>query len=104
MVRALVLSMLLVLAGCGGFRKLGGRSGAELSYAQVQAIQPGLSATQVIEAFGSPGRERRGPDGKIQVLDYAALDAQNGHARLVLGFDAREVLVEKGFTGGVLKP
>ena len=85
-------------------KKLGGRSGAELSYAQVQTIQTGLTATQVIEAFGSPGRERRGAGGKIEVLDYAALDAKNGHQRLVLGFDAREVLVEKQFTGGLLKP
>ena len=104
MSRALVVLALLAASGCGGLRRLGGRSGAELSYAQVQAIQPGLTATQVIEAFGSPGRERRGADGRIQVLDYAALDAKNGHARLVLAFDGREVLTGKTFTGGVLTP
>ena len=102
--RVLVVVALLTVSACGGLRKLGGRSGAELSYAQVQAIQPGLTATQVLDAFGPAGRERRGADGRVQVLDYAALDAKNGHARLVLAFDGREVLTEKTFTGGVLTP
>src|SRR5438445_151492 len=66
MSRALVVLALLAASACGGLRRLGGRSGAELSYAQVQAIQPGLTATQVIEAFGSPGAARRGADGRLQ--------------------------------------
>lgn len=97
-------ALLPLLVACGGMRALGGRSGSELTYAQVQTIQPGLTAAQIVDAFGAAGRAQRGPDGKVLVLDYAALDAQNGHQRLVLGFDASERLIEKRFSGGTLKP
>jgi hypothetical protein len=89
------------LAACGS---ISGRSGQELSYADVQSIHAGLSAAQVLDAFGQPSRSQRGPDGRIQVLDYAALDAKGGSARLILGFDDREVLVQRTFTGQVQKP
>ena len=90
-----------VLAACGSLK---GRSGAELSYADVQSIHAGLSASQVVDAFGKPSRSQRAPDGRVQVLDYVALDAKGGKARLFLGFDDREVLVRRTFTGEVQKP
>jgi hypothetical protein len=103
--RSLVVACALVVAvGCQGMKQLGGRSGDELSYAQVQSIQPGLTATQVLDSFPSPGRMSRGPNGKVTELDYAAMDAKQGKARLVLGFDANEVLVSRRFTGAPLKP
>jgi hypothetical protein len=102
--RASVVFWAVVLAGCGAANRLAGRSGAELSYGDVQAIHTGLLAAQVIDAFGPPSRSQRGPDGRVQILDYAALDAKGGRARLVLEFDAREVLVRRTFTGEVQKP
>jgi hypothetical protein len=89
----------LALASCSSLGK-----GPELSYGQVQAIQPGLTAAQVVDAFGEPGRLERGPGGRVVLMDYAALDAKQGRARLILGFDDREVLRDKRFTGAVLKP
>jgi hypothetical protein len=94
----------LGLLGCGVTNTLSGRSGAELSFGDVQSIHAGLSAAQVIDAFGPPGRAQRSPDGRVQVLDYAAMDAKGGAARLILEFDAREVLVKRTFTGAVTKP
>ena len=101
--RALAV-LALVLAGCGAANKIAGRSGAELSYGDVQAIHTGLFAAQVIDAFGAPAHAQRGPDGRVQILDYIALDAKGGRAHLVLEFDPREVLVRRTFTGEVQKP
>jgi len=91
-----LLAAALLLPGC---RSVVGRKGAELSYAQVQTIQQGLSAGQIRDAFGDPGGLERGPDGKVRRMSYPALDAQSNSARLNLEFDAREQLVRKSFTG-----
>jgi hypothetical protein len=99
MVHRLAVLAVLSIAACTSLSK-----GPELTYGQVQAIQPGLTAAQVVDAFGEPGRMQRGPDGKVVLMDYAALDAKQGRARLILGFDDREVLREKRFTGEILKP
>jgi hypothetical protein len=97
--RALVLAAaILAFAGCRGGK------GAELSYGQVQSIHSGLTAEQVIDAFGPAGRVDRGPDGKVRAMDYAAQDGRGNNARLFLEFDEREVLVTKRFTGAVTKP
>jgi outer membrane protein assembly factor BamE (lipoprotein component of BamABCDE complex) len=90
----------LVLTGCRGL----GAKGTELSYGQVQAIQPGLTADQVTDAFGPPARVDRGADGKVRTMDYAAQDGRGERARLLLEFDGREVIVAKRFTGTVTKP
>lgn len=97
-------ALALAAAGCGGMKTIGGRSGNELTFAQVQAIHPGQTAAQILDAFPEPGRSRRGPSGKVEALDYAAFDAKQGKARLVLEFDEREVLVRREFTGAILKP
>jgi outer membrane protein assembly factor BamE (lipoprotein component of BamABCDE complex) len=102
--RPLAVLSAVALAACGAANRLTGRSGAELSYGDVQSIHAGLSAAQVIDAFGRPSRSRHGPDGRVQVLDYAVLDAKGGRARLVLEFDEREVLVRRTFTGEVKAP
>lgn len=102
--RSLAALCAVVLVGCGAANRLTGRSGAELSYGDVQSIHTGLLASQVIDSFGAPSRAQRGPDGRVQVLDYAVLDAKGGRARLVLEFDAREVLVRRTFTGEVKTP
>jgi len=78
---------------------MGLKKGNELSYAQVQTIQNGLTAGQIRDAFGEPGGLERGADGKIRRMSYPALDAQSNSARLTLEFDARETLVRKTFSG-----
>ncbi len=98
---SLVAVAALSLAACNS--PLAAR-GAELSYGQVQAIQPGVTAAQILETFGEPSRRQVEPDGSVRVLDYAAQDGKGNRARLVLGFDDRGVLVTKRFTGQVVKP
>ena len=76
----------------------------DLSFGQVQAIQTGITAAQVLDAFGAPMRTDRGPDGKVTRMLYPALDAKQSREHLDLEFDANEVLVRKTFSGKVVKP
>ena len=79
-------------------------SGSELSFAQVQAIQPGLTVAQVRDAYGEPKRVSVRPSGRTERLEYAALDAKGGRNTLFLDFDEREVLRQKTFSGAILRP
>jgi hypothetical protein len=97
---AVVLVLALAAAGCSAV----GSPGKELAYADVQAVQPGLTASQVLDAYGRPARVDRGPDGRVRAIEYAATDARGAGARLLLEFDAREVLVRKRYTGAVTRP
>jgi hypothetical protein len=90
----------LLAAGCGSV----GKPGQELAFADVQAAQPGLTASQVLDAYGQPARIDRGPDGRVRAMEYVAQDARGSNERLYLDFDAREVLVRKRFTGPVTRP
>ena len=49
-------------------------------------------------------RANRRADGTYERMEYPALDAKGGKNRLVLDFDARDRLVQKTFTGQVLRP
>lgn len=99
--RALVaLALAFGGAGCSAV----GSPGHGLAYADVQAVQPGLTAPQVLDAYGQPARIDRGPDGRVRAIEYAASDARGSNARLYLDFDAREVLVRKRFTGAATRP
>lgn len=98
--RAPALLLLVALSACQGI----GSKANELSYAQVQAIQTGLTASQVRDAFGEPLGVARRPDGTVSRMEYAALDAKQGRARLILDFDARGVLVQRTYTGQVVRP
>ena len=97
------------LGGCkGGAPSLPGLSALktdkDLTFAQVQSVSVGLSAAQVRDGFGEPQRANRREDGTYERMEYPALDAKGGKNRLVLDFDARDRLVQKTFTGQVLRP
>ena len=107
---AFPLAVVLVpfVGGCsavsGVGRGLGLSKDTGLSFAQVQSIQPGLSAAQVRDAFGAPLNMARGSDGRVTRMEYVALDAKKSRERLVLGFDEREILVTKTYSGEILRP
>jgi hypothetical protein len=102
---AALLAVAPALASCHTVgRGLGIEKGAELSYAQVQTIQNGLTARQIRDAFGEPAGLVRGPDGKVVRMHYPALDARSNRARLTLEFDGREMLVRKTFSGAEPPP
>ena len=97
---ALVLLASTLLGACSSLTK----SASDLSFAQVQTIQPGLSAAQIKDAFGAPLNLYRGEGGRVTRMEYAALDAKKSRSRLNLDFDAREILVTKTYTGEIVQP
>ncbi len=96
---AAVLAAVLAVAGCKALEPA-----KDLSYGQVQAIQPGITASQVLDAYGSPGRMDRGPDGKVRAMEYPTVDPKGSRARLILDFDPNEVLLRKSYTGDIARP
>jgi hypothetical protein len=100
-VRASPLLASLALLALGACR---GGGGSELSYGQVQSVHPGLTADQVVDAFGPPFRADRGPDGRVRTMEYAATDGRGSRARLYVDFDGAERVSGKRFTGAVTKP
>jgi outer membrane protein assembly factor BamE (lipoprotein component of BamABCDE complex) len=97
---ALALLASTLLGACSSLKK----SSSDLSFAQVQTIQPGLSAAQIKDAFGTPLNLTRGDGGRVTRMEYAALDAKQSRSRLILDFDAREILVTKTYTGEIVRP
>ena len=99
---------LSALCACSSVSKVGSSLGisksSDLSFAQVQTIQPGLSAAQIKDAFGTPLNVSRGDGGRVTRMEYAALDAKQSRSRLILDFDAREILVTKTYTGEIVRP
>jgi len=108
LVAAAGLVLALPLCACSTVSKVGTGLGisktSDLSYAQVQTIQPGLSALQIKDAFGAPLNLSRGDGGRVTRMEYAALDAKQSRSRLILDFDAREILVTKTYTGEIVRP
>jgi hypothetical protein len=103
-VRLAVVLLAGCLSACAAASSVVASKGRELSYGEVQAVQPGLTAAQVLDAFGDPARVGHGPDGRVRTIEYAVRDSEGGSARLHLGFDEREVLVSKRYSGPVTRP
>lgn len=98
MMRSLpLLALLFVLAGCAA------GSGGRLSYANVQSLNPGVTAQWVLREFPQ-GQVRRGLDGRVQTIRYRVTDPRGSPQTLELGFDANEVLREKRYSGSVVRP
>ena len=89
-----------LLGACSSASKHAG----QLSFAQVQSIQTGLTSAQIRDSFGEPSTVQRGADGRVERMEYVALDAKQSHSKLFLDFDARDVLVTKTYTGQVVRP
>jgi hypothetical protein len=100
--RPVAVALLLLASALGACSTLSKSS--DLSFAQVQTIQPGLSAAQIKDAFGAPLNLTRGDGGRVTRMEYVALDAKQSRSRLILDFDAREILVTKTYTGEIVRP
>lgn len=78
-------------------------SARKLSYAEVQAVNPGVSVDWILAEYPE-GRVTRGPDGKVTQIRYSVADPQGSAQTLVLHFDANGVLRQKRYSGPVLRP
>ena len=89
---ALLALLAPALAACGTVAP-----DKRLSYATVQALNPGVDGKWVLEEFPNTQRVERDPSGKIQRISYGVLDPQGKSKTLTLWFDQNEVLQRKVF-------
>ncbi len=95
----LVLAPLLLGAGCG--LGLGPRT---LTLAEVQAMNPGLTAQWLLQEYPQGRVLDRWPDGQPRRVSYRVTDPSSHGQTLVLDFDARGVAVAKRYSGRILRP
>ena len=95
--------LLLAVLAVAGLAACASPIGDKLSYAQVQSLNPGVSASWVLSEFPF-GKTQRAPDGKVQAISYNVKDPHGKSQSLRLEFDPNEVLCRKLYSGPVLRP
>ena len=86
------------LVGCGA-----GPSSNRLTYAQVQALNPGVTADWVLAEYPG-GSVQRDQAGRVRMTEHGVTDPYGKGQSLFLEYDARGVCVKKTYTGAVLRP
>ncbi len=95
------LALIVLLAACGSSR--GSRAGT-LSFAQMQTINPGVSAEWLLQEYPFARNVQRHPNGAVSQLGYSVTDPQNQGRSLVLFFDMGGILVRKSYDGPFVRP
>ena len=87
----------LSLPGCAGGPT------RSLSFAQMQSLNPGVSAAWVLEEYPY-ARPERGPDGRVRTIRLPVTDPHGKAHSVTLLFDANEILAEKRYSGPIVRP
>lgn len=99
----LLLALALVLLpACSSIG--GSRSRQRLTFAEMQALNPGVRGAWVVSRFPFARQTSRRPDGSLQRLVYSVTDPHGRVEDVTLDFDARGVLVRKHYAGAWLRP
>lgn len=99
---ALCALLLVVLPACSGIG--GSRSRQRLTFAEMQALNPGVRGEWVASRFPFARQSSRRTDGSLQRLVYSVTDPHGRVEDVTLDFDARGVLVRKHYAGAWLRP
>ena len=91
----------LVLASCGTLRAPGQKG---MSFAQMQAINPGVSGEWILSEFPGARNLRRRPDGTLQSMGYWVTDPAGKSRPVAMHMDERGVLREKQYGGPIIRP
>ena len=95
--------LLLAVLAIAGLAACASPLGDKLSYAQVQSLNPGVSASWVLSECPF-GKAQRAPDGKVRTISYNVKDPQGKSQSLRLDFDQNEILSRKLYAGPVVRP
>jgi hypothetical protein len=94
------LAVALVVLGC----RSGGTRPGTLSFAQMQSINPGVSADWLLQEYPFGRVARRHPGGAVAQLGYQVTDPQNKGRSLTLFFDEAGILARKSYAGPFVRP
>ena len=97
-----LLPLLLVLAGCSSnFR---GPTTDSLTFAQMQSLNPGISAEWILSEYPFARDIRRRPNGTVAQMGYIVTDPLDDTRAVLLVFDERGILIEKRYGGPIVRP
>ena len=91
----------LLLAACSSGS---GPGGSRMSFASMQAINPGVEGDWIIAEYPFARNVSRRPDGSLQSLGYQIEDPQGKGRPLMLHFDETGMLVRKQYGGPLVRP
>ena len=91
-------AILALLAGCGSVSP-----SKHMSFATVQALNPGVDGRWILEEFPGGAAQRDG-QGRLKRLTYTVDDPRGKSHPLVLDFDEHEILVKKDYGGPLVRP
>ncbi len=95
MVRSLLLAALLsLLAGCGG-----GLGGGGLTLANVQALNPGLTSSWLLEEYPQGKIRARWPNGQPRQISYRVTDPAGKGQTLLLEFNQQGIATGTQYSG-----
>ena len=97
---AIVMSLLVTLtaAACAG-----GPGRQRLSYAEVQAINPGVRLDWLMQEYPA-ANQTRDPAGRVRQVELPVTDPYGKAQSLFLEFDESGVCTRKIYTGAVVRP
>ena len=100
---ARVLRPLAIAVAVAALGACGSGPSSALSFGQMQSLNPGVSAEWILEEYPF-ARAERGPDGRVRTIRMPVQDPQGKSHSVALVFDANEVLVEKRYSGPIVRP
>ena len=99
---AILIVVALLSAGCGTFAT---PADEQMSFAQMQSINPGVSGDWVLYEHPYAREVRRDPQTRsVRRLSYWVSDPRGDSRPLVLHFDQRGVLARKDYGGPIVRP
>jgi hypothetical protein len=97
----LLAGLALPAAGCSS---VAGPTQKTLSFAQMQALNPGVEGEWILAEYPFAREVERRPDGSLLRLGYWVTDPQGKARPLVLQFDRSGVLSAKQYGGPLVRP
>jgi hypothetical protein len=103
-VRRTVLLVAALVAASAVASCAGDPNGKTLSFAQMQAMNPGVSGEWMLGEFPFASHVGRWPNGKIRELRYPVTDPAGKLRSVTYEFDQSGVLVQKRYAGAYILP
>ncbi len=96
-----VLAVLVLLCGCSS---IAGPTASTMSFAQMQALNPGVDGAWILSEYPFARDVQRRPDGSLQSMGFWVTDPQGQTRPLMLFFDEGGTLLRKQYGGPVVRP
>jgi hypothetical protein len=104
MARSLRFPLLALATSLAACSSVAGPTQKTLTFAQMQALNPGVEGDWILSEYPIAREVRRRPDGTLERLGYWVTDPQGDARPLMLHFDATGVLERKQYGGPLLRP